>query len=292
MRIIATISLFFLVSTFVYTQDYRVLDISEEGEQVAYITKDCIYMVFDYEQKYSIINTNKLAINDEGYLTLSYKDKKYLIIDGDVFLQYFDKFSFDGENKYVDEEGSLYHDFNLLSVSSSSFLAEQIGNRNIKYTPDNLFKAFYLGCSCHPYWWNDTHIPWVEGVDGNGIGENITISFKEPVKVFSILNGYVDINNTKLFFENSRAKEIRVYYTNQKYIDVKLPDMVYFKLIELPQETKNIKIEIIDVYKGSKYQDTCISAIINHRSTRTIQNRDEEIKLYLDKVIRNYRKVD
>ncbi len=66
-----------------------------------------------------------------------------------------------------------------------------------------------------------------------------------------------------MFKENGRLKDIRITSDSPEFdILYTFDDYVYYADIEFPQKTDKVKIEIMDVYNGSKYNDTCISGII------------------------------
>lgn len=249
-------------------KELKCIYLGEEGESLIYYSDDELYFVLPYVGEYAILDRTMLSVDADGFLKFTFKNKKILIIDGDYINQCFLKFQNDGDNKYIDSNYG-FHNSNIKNITASSSYSEIINGRKISYTPDNLYKCFFVGCKCHPYWWNDAHIPWVEGANGNGINETITIEYKEPVEGVSILNGYTDINNMKLFKENSRLKKIRIDYLDSgQYIEASFEDKVYFKYIPFVKPTSKIRITILDVYPGTKYSDTCVSAIIEHRRVK------------------------
>lgn len=259
-----------LISLNIFAESTKSIYFGEEGESILYYTPEELYFALPYVGEYAKLDKSLLAVDKDGFLKFKCKEKTFLIIDGDFITQYFTDFQNDGENRYSEGEGD-FHNYNIKDISASSYFSETIKGRKISYTSDNLYKCFYVGCKCHPYWWNDTHIPWVEGAKGNGIGESITIEYKVPVTGISILNGYVDINNMKLYKENSRLKEIEIVNLETgKKKNISFEDKVYFNYITFDEPLTKIKIIIKDVYKGSKYTDTCVSAIIDH--TRNISN--------------------
>lgn len=118
---------------------------------------------------------------------------------------------------------------------------------------------------------------WVEGVEGYGIGENLTYYFSpESPRVTEVIvvNGYV--KSESAFVNNSRVKKLRVYYNDQAIGDLILEDVraeQHFKLgtfgysdrddlerLKL-KEPWTLKFEILEVYKGAKFEDTAISEI-------------------------------
>lgn len=140
-----------------------------------------------------------------------------------------------------DEWGNLYD-------NCSSYLIE----RNKSYPVENLSKLVV-----------DT--PWVEGVKGDGIGEGFTIQgkqFDKPLGPYLMLiNGYISYEKPYLYKQNNRIKKIKVTGLksgNSRILDVldtPHPQTVDISFITQPED---IRIEIADVYKGTKYDDTCL----------------------------------
>ena len=128
---------------------------------------------------------------------------------------------------------------------------------------------------------------WCEGVKGPGIGEVIIAPFDKTKSRFKIFSGYG--KNKKTFEENNRIKSAKItlvyskqpfmYSTSEDSNTGKL-DTIFSKVINLkdvfgfqtvPLDLVKFKagnwtqlyvaIEILDVYKGTKYDDTCITEI-------------------------------
>ncbi|MBC6714030.1 hypothetical protein [Treponema sp. Marseille-Q3903] len=105
--------------------------------------------------------------------------------------------------------------------------------------------------------------PWVEGVKGYGIGEYLDMEFKWKSDEMQILNGFVDFTRMDLYEKNSRVKTVLIESENPKFAqEYELDDIVRYTVIKLPAKTDKIRMTIKDVYKGSKYDDTCISSIL------------------------------
>lgn len=109
---------------------------------------------------------------------------------------------------------------------------------------------------------------WVEGVDGNGIGEFFEIRFDSitPMTDITIWNGYM--KNNYLYYSNNRAKKLKLYINNIAYAILELEDSRAPQRfdVELIQkfEWENelvLKFEILEIYQGSKWDDTCITDI-------------------------------
>ncbi|WP_139957811.1 NADase-type glycan-binding domain-containing protein [Flavicella sediminum] len=148
------------------------------------------------------------------------------------------------------------------TVRSSSYLKNQ--NKN-SYEINNIKDFSY-------------QTAWVEGVKGYGIGEFIEFIFvpKHPrVTVIKIANGY--IKSKEIWKNNSRVKKLKMYFNDVLYGIINLKDVYSLQSIELEKpigysERKDykklqtlskwkIKFEILEIYKGDKYDDTAITEI-------------------------------
>ena len=117
---------------------------------------------------------------------------------------------------------------------------------------------------------------WAEGVDGYGIGESIEIkqmylgTGHAELTLYSmcIVNG--NAKSATKWQENSRVKSMKLYYECEYLGDIELEDTIKPQYIDLsPLNIKvgngfdaHFRFEITDVYKGSKYDDTCLTGII------------------------------
>ena len=112
-------------------------------------------------------------------------------------------------------------------------------------------------------WTLESGKPWVEGVKGNGIGEYIENTING--KTIYIFSGYVDVEKPYLYEQNSRPKRISVETPTQTlYYDLK--DTPNPQKIEISEKDYindyKVRITILEVYPGTKYEDTCINSII------------------------------
>ena len=105
-------------------------------------------------------------------------------------------------------------------------------------------------------------MPWVEGVEGNGLGEYLEFSEDHGYTNIIISIGYVDYSKPYLYKENSRPKTIKIISENYELI-YHLDDTPNPQRINLPERTDKFKIEIIEVYQGTKYEDTCINFVFS-----------------------------
>ena len=107
---------------------------------------------------------------------------------------------------------------------------------------------------------------WVEGVQGHGIGQWIKFQGVRGNEIYAIniLNGYV--KSDKAWSENSRVKRLKVYCNGQAVCIFELQDSrsyqsFYIDHLIKGKGVKTFVFQIMDVYPGTKYQDTVISEI-------------------------------
>lgn len=110
---------------------------------------------------------------------------------------------------------------------------------------------------------------WVEGKEGSGIGEYIEFSFKNnSPRITSIIisNGYMKSDNT--WKNNNRIKSLKLYVNGKVFGILSLTDSKTDQIFNLGTMGHNedgsdliLKFEILEVYKGDKYDDTAITEI-------------------------------
>lgn len=131
------------------------------------------------------------------------------------------------------------------TVCASSVLPKW---RNVTYGPANMFD-------------DRLDTAWVEGVDGVGAGERITLVFDdEPlVSGISFLNGYHKSND--LFEKNGRITAIDVDTSSGEQLTAEVADDPgeQVRTFDRPIRLKWITIRIASAVAGSKYTDTAIS---------------------------------
>lgn len=115
---------------------------------------------------------------------------------------------------------------------------------------------------------------WVEGTDGYGIGEFLEFTYDRisdssstyMITRLEIINGYR--KNNKIWEANSRVKTLKMYLNDEPYALIELQDTPQIQVVDLdridliPLKITTVKLEILDVYKGSKYKDTAISELL------------------------------
>jgi hypothetical protein len=179
---------------------------------------------------------------------------------------------------YGEADGNMRYDPVPYKITSSSFL-----NDSFSYRAENL-------CD------NNFKTAWVEGVKGYGIGEifqyfiNNYKYYKDekfekindyipPINEIRLFNGYV--KSEKAFKENSRIKKLKMYVDGQPWVILELADTTSQQIFEIPEikylKIKNrkdykedlvLKFEILEVYKGTKYEDTCLTELLLYTYSR------------------------
>ena len=269
----------FLFCTFIIvfaqsiTSEIRYFEIDEYKYLI--FSENKIYFIDEYENKYTIFPESSYYLGEDGYYRLKikknmtlYRTDELVLIGGKYFQDIFSKSNHDGTKEWSnfeenDEWDSVYFR-SVKNISSSKYLTEFVNGKLIEYKPKNLYTTYGVFCKCHQYSWNSNSIPWAVRIIDEEIEPYVEIEYNSPIRVLSVLNGFVDINNLKLFKENNRPYIITVIDIENNYeFDINIPDYVYFSEISFQKETKHIKLVIKDVYRGSKYNDTCITGLVN-----------------------------
>src|SRR5215471_4953618 len=110
--------------------------------------------------------------------------------------------------------------------------------------------------------------PWAEGVEGDGIGESITLGVKRPLPLYGILirPGYWDYGNDKVWKKNNRVAALEITLNDEQTFTETIPDEMFQEpyLIRVRDYTKpvnKIKLVIKGVHRGTQSHDTCISLV-------------------------------
>ena len=249
--------------------EFRLLDTYEKYDIIQEIVDDMLYINFYYDGEFLVqsikVNGKWVSINaDHG-------QKRYLVLYEDGNLIYF----YDDTNTCVWRFSSAYHTSSTFSPSRWEYISEigsivstssELKEGNKIYSSDNLLDKFLLE-------------PWATE---NGIGEIIVFlaedsrfnnsiydSIDNTVRFngISISNGFVDYNKPYLYKYNNRVKKIRISRGDlDEYVDFELNDTPQLQYLhfrdELKGEQEFLVIEILEVYNGTRYDDTCINFII------------------------------
>jgi hypothetical protein len=110
--------------------------------------------------------------------------------------------------------------------------------------------------------------PWAEGVDGDGIGESITLDVKRPLPLYGILirPGYYEYGREDVWWKNNRVAALEITLNDEHTFTERIPDERFENsyLIRVRDYTKpvnKIKLAIKGVYRGKQFRDTCISLV-------------------------------
>jgi len=110
--------------------------------------------------------------------------------------------------------------------------------------------------------------PWAEGVEGDGIGESLTLNVKRPLPLYSILirPGYWDYGNDTAWKKNNRVAALEITLNDERTFTETIPDEAFRRpyIIRVRDYTKpvtKIKMVIRGVHRGTQFRDTCISLV-------------------------------
>ena len=108
--------------------------------------------------------------------------------------------------------------------------------------------------------------PWAEGVEGDGIGESITLTVHKPLPLdaINIMPGYRSDDVTS-WTKNNRVAELEVTLNNEHTITAAIPDEKFNGLYPIPvrgytKPVNTVKLVIKKVHPGTTH-DTCISRV-------------------------------
>ncbi len=110
--------------------------------------------------------------------------------------------------------------------------------------------------------------PWAEGVEGDGIGESITLNVKRPLPLYGILiqPGYYHYDDKEPWLKNNRVAALEITLNDEHTFTESIPDEHFERpyLIRVRDYTKpvnKIKLVIKGVHRGTQFRDTCISLV-------------------------------
>lgn len=238
------------------------------------------YVVWNFNHGIKL-SEDSLYCDDEKYSRFIYNDDKYIVLYGSNFFFIFEPKLWqtikcyrpaDIKKYYEDNstQSNVFYDGNYLpkygisNIKSSSFYSEQTKNGIIQYV------SSYLNIILNEYIDIATFIlrnPWVPGKDKNssGIGEYLEIDFEKPKDNLVVLNGYVDLEKRYLYKANNRVKKATITSLDKNTpftIEYEFEDYVHFSEINFPCAVSKVRFTIDEVYRGEKWDDTCIQAVI------------------------------
>ncbi|MFT4974794.1 MAG: hypothetical protein ACI8S6_000677 [Myxococcota bacterium] len=110
---------------------------------------------------------------------------------------------------------------------------------------------------------DDYRTAWVEGVDGDGIGEWIEFTYTSPEPDWgcgsiSIINGYQ--KSAAAFRDNGRVKALDVFAGGERRGRLEVEDRTGEQFFTVPvARYARVRLVIAEVYPGAKHKDTAIT---------------------------------
>ena len=250
----------FLFGTFLFSQSFSKVGDIIELSGLSY--EENLIKDFSFENNYLLFRNYDLGLPENKYIIQSY-NFTYSTINKLTFLKLDDEDSF---LCLANEDLCILYDKNSLEPkyigSSFTEFFNTLSDKNIEASSEltegkKIYKASNL-CDLK------LASPWVESSRGFGIGEYII--FEASASYIYFLNGYVSFDKPYLYTANSRVKKIKLSFldeNNRQPLIVDIKDTPNPQKISFGFRSKGkIKMEILDVYPGDKYQDTCINSII------------------------------
>ena len=189
-----------------------------------------------------------LKMNTEKQLHyISFNNKKYLMISNDNLLYLINE---DNKKIWTGVDG-----FSTRRMESFGYSMAHVFSASTELNEDDtIFAAKNLDCL-------DGNKPWVEAVKGDGIGEYIKIDYDQTEGLI-ISNGYVSYDKPYLYESNNRVKIFEIYnQDNKKIQEITLSDTSNPQVFKINGKSKSLKLVIKEVYKGTKWDDTCVNFI-------------------------------
>ncbi|MDD3219242.1 MAG: zinc-ribbon domain-containing protein [Lachnospiraceae bacterium] len=103
---------------------------------------------------------------------------------------------------------------------------------------------------------------WEEGVDGDGVGEQVTFRFSKAHDMKYLTFKLGNWKSKDYFQDNNRPKTLTLSFDDASY-QVTFENVQKEFMVELgtPIHSEFLSVQIDSVYKGNKWPDTCISEI-------------------------------
>ena len=202
-----------------------------------HFTKNVYYYCYDTTGPYDELVLTKGGKTDT-FLALLPENEEFFLVYG------------------KDSEKALYQGFfsknSILYISGCKYKATSFLNED-----GTEYKAENLGIT-------DLYKPWVEGKSDAGIGEKIEIySPQKNITSLVISNGFVS-RRKSTYYNNNRIKVLKVInkQNSSEIQELILRDTARPIEYELEFNSREIELEIVSIYKGEKYDDTCLNFIL------------------------------
>jgi hypothetical protein len=109
--------------------------------------------------------------------------------------------------------------------------------------------------------------PWAEGVEGDGVGESITLTVHHPLPLDAIMvmPGFRSEDKT-LWGKNGRVAEFEITLNHEHTFTATIPDEQFADLYPIPvrgymKPVNTVKLVIKKVHAGTDNHDTCIAQV-------------------------------
>lgn len=196
----------------------------------------------------------------------------YAIVDGEKYFS--EKYHFSNSGDIYDSLDFIIQETPTLEASILNKVSTELVNRQIK--PNGYSASSVLGSKSNMYISSNIadgrlETAWVEGADGFGKGEFIEFTISGMRKTFDKFIFYNGYHKGENFWKaNNRAKTLKLYINDFPLYKIQLKDTMAPQIIDLKEyydiytdeEDLIVRLEIFEVYKGEKYNDTVLSEII------------------------------
>lgn len=259
---------------YIYRNNKKIIIYSSYSPiEIIELLPDDIHLDNNGYQIFTMHNKNYLLLQSEHFINTFREDNPQMSVDWCVYNDY--RFANNSMKQITDIKDFLearqadinkFNDiyFRINKIDSSSYYIEKTKSGNILYISDYLNILYYSDFLGNIFL---QHTPWIPGKKNNssGIGEYLDIEFTEPKDNIVVLNGYVDLEKRYLYKANNRVKTavIKSLDENNPFeIEYEFEDYVHFSEINFPCKVNKVRFTIKEVYKGEKWNDTCVTAVI------------------------------
>ncbi len=177
-------------------------------------------------------------LGDEKPITKLYSDESYVYLITDET-----DVTYDELERFEKVSWKELWRKSILSVEATSTLPPQ-GDKS--YEADNLFDG-------------DNATVWSEGVAGSGVGEKITVKIDPAISYYSYVISTGHHGSDELFQQNNRVLKFKI--TDSMGDENVFECQNGYGSFYVCDGSEWFEIEILEVEKGTKYDDTCISEI-------------------------------
>ena len=227
-----------------------------------------IYIIAAMEEGYGTYEMEEIARESGGEFYSIYSMDSLYDVYYEIFQLQENLYSFEYITKQSNSECGLrvvYQSKQYIGESESDFISqkpikrERVNNYAIVNAESSSTLQDYPLSNAFD---SSDNTMWIEGVRGNGIGESIFITLDEMHEVngITIYNG--NRKSSDYYEKYNRVKMIQVTFSDGSQRQFELDDNFYepceVNFIN-PVKTNSLKIEIMEVYEGTTYQDTCIA---------------------------------